>query len=87
MRNTWKIRGSADIDEVSDALGVELPTDEYNTFAGMILTILGSIPEDGTTAELQAYNLDIKLTKIEEHRIEETIVKLIEPENTDDDKD
>ncbi len=85
--NTWKIRGSADIDEVSDALGVELPTDEYNTFAGMILTILGSIPEDGTTAELQAYNLDIKLTKIEEHRIEETIVKLIEPENTDDDKD
>ena len=79
--NTWKILGSADIDTVSETLDIDLPIEEYNTFAGMILSQLGTIPEDGTTAELEAFGMSIKVTKIEEHRIEETLVCLIEPFN------
>lgn len=79
--NTWKIAGSADIDMVSETLGIELPIEEYNTFAGMILDQLGSIPDDGTTAEVEAFGLSIKVTKIEEHRIEEAMVCLIEPKS------
>ena len=77
--NTWKILGSADIDNVSEFLDIELPVEEYNTFAGMILGQLGSIPDDGTTTELEAFGMNIKVTKIEEHRIEEAIVCLVEP--------
>ncbi len=81
--NTWKILGSADIDTVSEALETDLPVEEYNTFAGMILGQLGTIPEDGTTIELEAFGLSIKVTRIEEHRIEEALVCRIEPKKDD----
>ena len=85
--NTWKISGGTDIDLVSETIGIELPVEEYNTFAGMILGELGTIPEDGTTPELEAYGLAIKVLKIEDHRIEESKVTIInpEPENTESD--
>ena len=76
--NTWKISGSCDIDLVSETLSVELPIEEYNTFAGMIFAELGEIPEDGSTPELEAYGLSIKVTKINEHRIESTKVTIID---------
>ncbi len=77
--NTWKISGSTDIDLVCEVLDIELPIEEYNTFAGMILSELGAIPEDGTTTELEAYGLQIKVTKISEHRIDEALVCKIDP--------
>ena len=76
--NTWEISGSCDIDLVSEALGIDLPIEEYNTFAGLILSELGEIPEDGTTPELEAYGLAVKVTEISEHRIEWTRVAVIE---------
>ncbi len=76
--NTWRIFGSADIDAVAETFGIEFAEEEYNTFAGMILAELGTIPDDGTTAELDAFGLHIKVTKIEEHRIEEAIVSVLE---------
>ena len=85
--NTWKILGSTDIDLVCEVLNIELPIEEYNTFAGMILSELGAIPEDGTTTELEAYGLQIKVTKIAEHRIDEAIVCKIEPVNQKADLD
>ena len=72
--NTWKILGSTDIELVCETLGVSLPIEEYNTFAGMILSELGEIPEDGSIVELDAHGLKIKVTKISEHRIDEAIV-------------
>lgn len=82
--NTWKIPGGADIDTVSEALGTELPIEEYNTFAGMILGELGTIPEDGTTIELEAFGLSIRVTRIEEHRIEEALVCRTDPNAGED---
>lgn len=78
--STWRIAGSCDIDTVCETLGIELPIEEYNTFAGMILGELGTIPDDGATPELEAYGLSIKVTKILEHRIEEAIVALTDPD-------
>ena len=82
--NTWKILGSTDIDLVCEELNIDLPVEEYNTFAGLILSELGAIPDDGTTAELEAFGLQIKITLITEHRIEETLVCKIEPEIKDE---
>lgn len=82
--NTWKIRGSAELDDVAEALDVSLCSDEYNTIAGMILDELGTIPEDGAMPELEIGNLQIRVTRIEEHRIEETVVCVIEPVEPDE---
>ena len=82
--NTWKILGSTDIELVAETLGVDLPVEDYNTFAGMILAELGAVPEDGSTAEVEAFGLQIKVTRIVEHRIEETLVCKLEQASADD---
>lgn len=82
--NTWKILGSTDIDLVCEVLDIELPVEEFNTFAGLILSELGEIPENGTTVELEAYGLSIKVTKISEHRIDEALVCKIDTDTLSD---
>ena len=76
--NTYKISGSCDIDTVSESLGVKFPDEEYNTFAGLILSVLGEIPEDNSHPEIEAYGLKIKVTKIRDHRIESAKVTVLE---------
>ena len=49
---------------------------------------LASVPEDGTTFEIQIGRLDIKVTKIKDHRIEASTVTLLEePGQEDEDPD
>ncbi|MEG0998435.1 MAG: hemolysin family protein [Clostridiales bacterium] len=71
---TWKIRGSIAIEEVAEKLNIALPVDDYETFGGFIFSCYGSIPEDGTEFELDAFSLHIKVTEIKDHRIEEAII-------------
>lgn len=77
-KNTWKILGSTEIEKVSEELGIELAYDDFNTFAGLVLSLLGEVPDDGTTAEIEAFGLQIKVIKIEEHRLEEILVCKLE---------
>ena len=73
---TWKIHGSADLEDVTKILGISLPTEEYETFNGLIFDALGTIPEDGTTVEVETNGLAVKVTEIVEHQIETAIVTL-----------
>lgn len=72
--NTWKIKGSAEIEEVEEVLDIKIPEGEYNTFAGLILDAIETLPEDGETVETEIGELQIKVTSVVEHRIEETVV-------------
>ncbi len=74
--NTWKIKGSALIEDVEEALSITLPDGDFNTFAGLVLDALETLPEDGETAEAEIGKLQIKVTSILEHRIEEALVCL-----------
>lgn len=76
--DTWKIVGTTELDDVMDALGVELPVDEYDTFGGYIFGELGTVPDDGSQFELKTKDLIIKVVKVKEHRVENTVVKKIE---------
>ena len=73
---TWHIRGSAPLEEVARHLGVTLPIEEYDTFGGFVFSLLGVIPNDGSTPELEEYGLHIKITKIQGHRLESAVVCL-----------
>lgn len=72
--NTWLIQGMAPLEDVSKLLGVMLPEDDYDTFSGLIFGMLGTIPDDGSTPEIEEYGLNIKVINIHEHRIESAIV-------------
>lgn len=72
--NKWQILGSALLDDVVNELEIELEDASYETFGGYIMGILGTIPEDGSKLELETDRLHISILKIDEHRIEKTIV-------------
>lgn len=72
---TWKIQGSAPIELVAKQLNIDLPDiEEYDTFGGFVFGMLGTIPADGTTPELDILNLHIKVLSIKDHRMEKAIV-------------
>ncbi|MCL2564752.1 MAG: hemolysin family protein [Defluviitaleaceae bacterium] len=72
--NSWHINGAAPLTEVEKIVGVSLPCEEYDTFAGMVIGLLGNIPEDGSTLEIEEYGLNIKITLIEDHRLKTAVI-------------
>ncbi len=76
----WKVNGSLSLSDFSDATGIELEENEdYDTIGGMVLSTLSQIPEDGTTLDVTINGLDIHVTKIEDRRIEEAIIRKAKP--------
>ena len=72
--NTWKVRGYADLEDVSDALEVELPTDTYDTFSGFICGLIGKVPRNGEQFSCEYESLEIQVHTVENHRVMETTV-------------
>jgi putative hemolysin len=70
----WKISGAAPLDKAARELGVVLPLEKYETFAGFVFSLLGYIPEDGQEAELAAFGLKIKILELRERRLEKALV-------------
>ncbi|MDR2743510.1 MAG: hemolysin family protein [Treponema sp.] len=81
----WRIKGAAPLDKVEKTLGVGLPVDDYDTFGGYVFSLLGEIPEDGSTAELQDSGLVIMVEEVKERHLETAMVRLAE-ENGEDRK-
>ena len=80
---TWRISGQAAIEDVADALGIELPLDEdYDTLGGLIFSQFTLIPEDGSQPEVDCHGLHIVVETIEDHRVETALVTKL-PEETD----
>ncbi|MCL2045359.1 MAG: hemolysin family protein [Oscillospiraceae bacterium] len=73
---TWCISGIAPLEDVQQAVGLPLPCDEHETFAGMVFSLLGNIPEDGSTPEIEEYGLIIRVISIKDHRLESAMVTL-----------
>ena len=74
---TWRISGKAPISDVEKTLCLTLECD-YDTFAGYVLTVLGSLPEDGTITTVLTEKLSIRITSVKDHRIENTMVSLLD---------
>jgi len=75
---TWKIHGSASLDEISETLGISLPSQRHDTFNGLVFDTLGIVPPDGSTPELETAGLHIRITKLRDHQIQEALVCLPE---------
>lgn len=79
-KNTWKVHGSATLEELEEVFGVNFKCEDYDTFNGLMFHELGRVPKDGTTVEFDVENLHVKVTEIINHQIEEAIVVRKEPE-------
>jgi putative hemolysin len=78
--NLWKISGSADLEDVADALDIHLPEDEeYDTLGGLIFAQFSVIPEDGSHPEVEAFGLHIRVEELEDRRVEWALVSRVTP--------
>ena len=85
--DTWRISGQAALEDVADALSVELPLEEdYDTFGGLIFSQFTIIPEDGSQPEVDCHGLHIVVEKIEDHRVEKALVTKL-PEASEDESE
>ncbi len=72
--DTWKVRGSALLEDLEKEMGVSLPSEEYDTFNGLIFNALGSIPEEESDIEVEVSGLQVKVTEIRNYQVEEAII-------------
>lgn len=74
---TWKIYGNMPLDKVAEVLQETLPVEEYDTFSGFVFATYGSVPEDGSKIEVQTEKMQIIVTKICEHQVEEALIHMV----------
>ena len=70
---TFNIDGSTSLDEVSDLLDVDLPEGDYDTIAGLIIDILGTIPREGEHPSVTISDVTFTVEEVDERRIERVI--------------
>lgn len=71
---SFRISGRATIEQVSEALGIKLNDDEHDTFNGYVFSLLGAVPQDGSSTLVETEELLINVEDIQEHQINKSIV-------------
>lgn len=73
--STFEVNGLADLGHVAEYFDVGLPTDDYDTLGGFIVSQLGHIPADNEKPEFEFGGLTFMVNKIEENRVASAIVR------------
>jgi len=68
----FRVDGRVGIDEVNELLDVDLPDEEWDTVGGLMLGLLGSIPEQGQEVTFQ--NLVFTAEKVNGRRIAKVLI-------------
>lgn len=76
-----RARGSARVDLVGEALGIEVEHPEVDTMNGLVLTLQNRPPTVGDTVEYE--RLEVRVTAIEGHSVGECEVRLLSEEEAD----
>ncbi len=86
--NTWKISGNLELSELEKETGLELATEDYDTITGLVFSALDVIPQDGTKQiDISLPTIDVTVTKVLSHQVEEATVKVkppVKPEAEED---
>lgn len=76
--HTWLVHGNPELEVIEEALGMEIASEGFDTLSGLLFQKLGVIPEDGIqNIELEIQGMQIHITCIREHQIEETVIKTL----------
>lgn len=76
----WRVSGSAELEELAEAMGFELPGDtDYDTLGGLVFSQLSVIPEDGSRPLVEALGLRIQVEELCDRRVEWALVEKLPP--------
>ena len=77
----WRVSGGADIEEVAEALDVDLPEDlEFDTLGGLVFSQLHTIPQDGPVPDVEACGLHVHVDQADGFRIVSATVRKCAPQ-------
>lgn len=74
---TFKVEGSIHLDDLNEATGLHIESENYDSLGGHIIGLLDHIPEAGE--EVEENGVVFHVETVENNRIEKVIVKLPEP--------
>jgi putative hemolysin len=66
---TFLIDGSTELEDVNRLLGINLPTEDFDTLSGFLIGELGRIPEENEKPVIELEKVVFKVEEIEERRI------------------
>lgn len=75
----WRVQGGAILDDVAEAVGIELPVEKYDTFSGFVCGVLERVPEDGEQFRCHWKNMEIIVNQVRNHTVAEGIVHVQPP--------
>lgn len=81
---TYEVSGMISLDDLEDLLDTDLPVDEYETFSGFLIGLIGKIPSKEDILEIEYRHLKFKILDVSDKRIERAIVYLTNEEKEPD---
>jgi len=72
----YSVKGGININDLNDTLRISIPTDEADTLAGFLYSLLGRVPEEGELIEFDGFVFEVEL--LEGQRI--TDVRIMFPQ-------
>lgn len=83
-KDTYKLDGSMDIDDVDEELGIDLESENSETIGGLLIDILGEIPDEEQIGKEIAYDRYIfTIESIKDRRIEGVTMRILPPSDPD----
>lgn len=71
---SFLIRGSAPLEEVTEALEMTFQAEDVETFNGLVLGAYGAIPADGSHFEVHVAGLHVHVLNMKDHCVETAVV-------------
>jgi putative hemolysin len=81
----WIIRDNVPLEELAQAMGIIIDTEDYDTVTGLVFHELGYVPDEGECSiEHDTPFFHIEIRKIEEHQIVEAIIHALPAPSEED---
>jgi CBS domain containing-hemolysin-like protein len=75
---SYRVSGKASVDDVNELLDVELPDEDWDTVAGLMLELFGRIPKSGDSVEFQGMTFTAE--EVQGRRIAKVLIAMKEPD-------
>ena len=83
--DNFDFEGTVLLSDIEELLGIEVDDDaEYDTLSGLIMDILGRIPEEDENPVVEYQGVEFTVMHVEEHRIAKVHAKILPKEEEDE---
>ena len=81
----WKLVGNVPLKDIHEATGLELCSEDYDTFTGFVFDALGTIPDNGEQdIDLELKGMKIHISRILDHQVD--LATIAVPQEAEDEQ-